>query len=186
MLKKAATLEINTICPLHGPVLKENIGWYIDKYNKWSSYEPDKKGVLIAYASIHGNTKKAALELEKLLKESGEENVSTRDLSRDDMSEAVEEAFRYDRLVLACATYDAGLFPPMEDFINHLKSKGYKNRKVGLMENGSWAPMAAKLMTNALAQFKDINICEAVVTIKSALKESDKASMKVLVDELRN
>ncbi len=182
LLKKAAGLDIATICPLHGPLLKENLGYYIGKYQVWSSYEPEDKGILVAYASIHGNTAEAAKKLAKILEEQGAEKVAVTDLSRDDMAEAVEDAFRYDRMVLAAATYDAGLFPCMEDFLHHLKSKGYQKRTVGLMENGSWAPMAAKQMRAILEGMKDITICDTVVSVKSTMNEVNVDSMKQLAD----
>ena len=184
LLKKAAGLDIATICPLHGPLLKENLGYYIGKYQVWSSYEPEDKGILVAYASIHGNTAEAAKKLAKILEEQGAEKVAVTDLSRDDMAEAVEDAFRYDRMVLAAATYDAGLFPCMEDFLHHLKSKGYQKRTVGLMENGSWAPMAAKQMRAILEGMKDITICDTVVSVKSTMNEVTVDSMKQLAAEL--
>ena len=180
LLKKAATLDIQTICPLHGPILKENLSYYIDKYNTWSSYEPEDKGILVACASIHGNTKKAALKLVEKLKAKGEK-VAFADLSRDDMAEAIEDAYRYDRLVVACATYDGGMFPCMEDFLAHLKSKNYQKRTVGFMENGSWAPMAAKQMKAAFENMKDITILEPTVTIRSTLNSCSEAQMDELV-----
>lgn len=179
LLKKASNLEIDFICPLHGPVLSDNISYYIEKYDKWSSYEPEE-GVLIAYASIHGNTKKAALEMAEILKLKGAKNVITRDLSRDDSSEVVSKAFLFNKLILASSTYDAGIFPPMEEFLHHLKSKNFQKRKIGLIENGSWGPMAAKLMKGILETFKDINICDISVTIKSTMKEEDKDVMAEL------
>ncbi|MDE6232828.1 MAG: FprA family A-type flavoprotein [Lachnospiraceae bacterium] len=184
LLKKAAGLDIEMICPLHGPILKENLSYYIDKYNVWSSYEPEDKGILVAYASIHGNTAKAAKEFAEMLKKAGAPKVAVTDLSRDDMAEAIEDAFRYDRLVLAAATYDGGLFPCMEDFLSHLKSKNYQKRTVGLIENGSWAPMAAKHMKTVLESMKDITVLEPVVSIKSTLKEENMDSMNALVQEL--
>ena len=184
LLKKAATLDIATICPLHGPILTENLGYYIDKYNTWSSYEPEDKGILVAYASIHGNTAEAAKQFAKILEEAGAEKVAVTDLSRDDMAEAVEDAFRYDRLVLACATYDGGLFPCMEDFIHHLKAKAYQKRTVAFIENGSWAPMAAKKMKEVVETFKDINIVEPVISIKSTVKEENVEQMKELAKVL--
>ena len=184
LLKKAATLDIAAICPLHGPILTENLEYYIGKYNIWSSYEPEDKGILVAYASIHGNTAKAAKKFAKMLEEAGAEKVSVLDLSRDDMAEAVEDAFRYDRLVLACATYDGGLFPCMEDFLHHLKAKNFQKRTVGLIENGSWASMAAKQMKAVLETMKEITILEPVISIKSTLKEANIASMKALADAL--
>ena len=173
LLKKAATLDIQTICPLHGPVLKENLGYYIDKYLTWSSYEPEEEGVVIAYASIHGNTAKAAEKMAEILKEKGAKAVRSFDLARDDMAEAVSEAFRYDKLILMSPTYDGALFPCMEDFLYHLKVKTYKKRTVGIVENGSWAPMAGKLMKAYLETLKDIQICEPVVSIKSVMKEAE-------------
>ena len=184
LLKKAAALDIDTICPLHGPILKENLGYYIDKYNVWSSYEPEDKGILVAYASIHGNTAEAAKTFAKMLEDAGAEKVALTDLSRDDMAEAVEDAFRYDRLVLAAATYDGGIFPCMEDFLHHLKAKNYQRRVVGLIENGSWAPMAAKNMRAILDTMKDITVLDTVVSIKSVLKDENMADMNKLKDEL--
>ncbi len=184
LLKKAATLDIQMICPLHGPILKENLGYYIEKYDTWSKYEPEDEGILIAYASIHGNTAKAAKQLAEMLKEKGAKKVAVTDLSRDDMAEAVEDAFRYDKMVVACATYDGGLFPCMEDFLLHLKAKSYQKRTVALMENGSWAPMAAKKMREILEGMKNITICEPVVTIKSAVKEETLAKMEELCEAL--
>lgn len=184
LLKKAATLDIATICPLHGPILTENLEYYIGKYNTWSSYEPEDKGIFVAYASIHGNTAEAAKRFAKMLEEAGAEKVSIADLSRDDMAEAVEDAFRYDRLVLAGATYDGGLFPCMEDFLHHLKAKNYQKRTVGLIENGSWAPMAAKQMKAVLETMKEITVLEPIVSIKSTLKDENTDSMKALADAL--
>ena len=184
LLKKAAALDIRTICPLHGPILKENLGYYIGLYDTWSKYEPESQGIFIAYASIHGNTEKAAKELAEMLQAAGAPKVSMADLARDDMAEAVEDAFRYDRMVLACPTYDAGLFPCMEDFLRHLSAKAYQKRTVALMENGSWAPMAAKKMREILETMKDITILEPVVTIKSTLKEADRGVMRELADAL--
>ncbi len=184
LLKKASNLEIDFICPLHGPVLSENISYYIDKYNKWSSYEPEEEGVLIAYASIHGNTKKAALEMAEILKLKGAKNVITRDLSREDSSEVILKAFQYNKLILASSTYDAGIFPPMEEFLQHLKSKNFQKRTIGLIENGSWGPMAAKLMRGIVETFKDINICDTTITIKSTMKEEDKEVMNELAEAI--
>lgn len=184
LLKKAAALDIQMICPLHGPILKENLEYYIGKYNVWSSYEPEDEGILVAYASIHGNTRKAAIKLKEILEAKGAKKVAITDLSRDDMAEAVEDAFRYDKMVLAAATYDGGIFPCMEDFLHHLKSKTYRKRTVALMENGSWAPVAARNMKALLEEMKDITICDKVVTIKSAMKDSTIADMEALADEL--
>lgn len=186
LLKKAAALDIEIICPLHGPVLTEDLGHYIGKYDIWSKYESENKGVTIAYASIHGNTAEAARKLAEILEKQGEEKVSLFDLSRDDMAEAIEDAFRYDGLVLACATYDGGLFPCMEDYLSHLKSKTYRNRVVALMENGSWAPMAAKHMRAAIEGMKDITLVEKTVSIRSAVKENDIKDMEEMAKELRS
>lgn len=184
LLKKAATLDIAMICPLHGPILKEDLGYYIDKYNTWSSYEPEDKGVLVAYASIHGNTAEAAKKLGAILEQKGAEKVVVSDLSREDMAEIIEDAFRYDKIIVAAATYDGGLFPVMEDFLSHLKSKNYQKRVAGIMENGSWAPMAGKQMRAALEGMKEITICDQVVTIKSTMKDSTIADMEKLADEI--
>ena len=184
VLKKAAALDIKTICPLHGPVLTENLGYYIDKYNTWSSYAPEDKGVLVAFASIYGGTKKAAEKLAEKLTAAGVEKVVVSDLARSDMAEVIEDAFRYDRMVVAAPTYDAGLFPVMEDFLNHLKAKNYSNRKVGVVENGTWAPMAAKKMTEILATLKNVTLAETVVTVKSTLSAESEAAMDKLVAEM--
>ena len=184
LLKKAATLDIKTICPLHGPILKENLSYYIDKYNTWSKYEPEEDGVLVAYASIHGNTANAAKKMASILEEKGAKKVVLFDLSRQDMSEAVTNAFIYDKLILAGATYDGGVFPCMEEFLLHLKSKNYQKRTVGIIENGSWAPMAAKTMEGILEKMRDLTICDSVVTIKSVAKEKDFENMRKLADEI--
>lgn len=184
LLKKAAGLDIAMICPLHGPILKEDLGYYIGKYNIWSSYQPEDEGVLVAYASIHGNTRQAAIQMKGILEAKGAKKVAITDLSRDDMAEAVEDAFRYDKMVLAAATYDGGIFPCMEDFLHHLKSKNFQKRTVALMENGSWAPMAAKNMKGILEQMKEIAICDKVVSIKSAVKEANVKDMEALAEEL--
>lgn len=184
LLKKAAALDIRIICPLHGPILTEDLGYYIGKYQVWSSYEPEDKGVMIAYASIHGNTGKAARKLAETLKAKGVENVSVFDLARDDMAEAIEDAYRYDRMVLASATYDGGLFPCMESFLAHLKSKNFQKRTVGIIENGSWAPIAGKLMKASLADMKEITVLEPVVTIKSSLNKTSEAQLELLAQEL--
>lgn len=184
LLKKAATLDIKMICPLHGPILKENLAFYIDKYNTWSSYEPEDEGVFVAYASIHGNTAEAAKEFVEMLRKNGAEKVVIADLSREDMAEAVEDAFRYSKLVVAAASYDAGVFPCMEDFLHHLKAKNYQKRTVGIIENGSWAPSAAKQMKAILEGMKNITICEPVVTIKSTLNETSRKAMEELAKGL--
>lgn len=184
LLKKAAGLDINMICPLHGPVLKDNLGYYIGLYDTWSKYEPENKGVLIAYASIHGNTAKAAYELADMLKKAGEDKVVVSDLSREDMAEVIEDAFRYDRMILCAASYDGGVFPCMQDFLLHLQSRAYQNRTVGMVENGSWAPCAARVMRNIVDTFKNITVVEPVVTIKSTVKESDKAPLSSLAQAI--
>lgn len=186
LLKKAANLDIKTICPLHGPILKENLGYYIDKYNTWSSYQPEDEGVLVAYASIHGNTEKAAKLIAKTLEEKGAPKVAITDLTRDDMAEAIEDAFRYSKLIIAASSYDGGIFPPMEDFLNRLSHKAYQNRTVGLVENGSWAPCAARAMKGFVENMKNITICDNTVTIKSTLKDADMDSVNALVDEILN
>lgn len=183
LLKKAAGLDIATICPLHGPILKENLGHYIEKYDIWSSYRPEEEGIVIACASIHGNTAAAAGELAELLKDRGQK-VKLFDLCRDDMSEAVGDAFRYDRLVLAAPTYDAALFPAMEDFLYHLKVKAYQKRTVAILENGSWAPMAGKLMRAYVEGFKGCTLVEPVVTIKGAVNSAVKAQLSALADAI--
>ncbi|MGN0131411.1 MAG: FprA family A-type flavoprotein [Lachnospiraceae bacterium] len=184
LLKKAAGLDIRMICPLHGPVLKDNLAYYINKYQVWSSYEPEDKGVFIAYASIHGNTAEAAKLLAEELEKAGAEKVSVCDLAREDMAEAVEDAFRYDRIVLAAATYDGGIFTGMDEFLHHLKSKNYQKRKVALIENGSWAPMAAKQMRAVLETMKEIEIVEPVISIRSALSDANREEMKKLAEVL--
>ena len=184
LLKKAAGLDIQIICSLHGPVLAENLGFYIDKYRVWSSYEPEDKGIFIAYASIHGNTKYAAEEFKKLLESKSDVEVAITDLTRDDMAEAVEDAFRYDRMVLMAASYDGGVFPCMEDFLHHLKAKNYQKRTIGLIENGSWAPSAIRSMKGIIEGMKNITLCDTTVTIKSTLKEDSITAMEQLADEL--
>lgn len=183
LLKKASALDIQIICPLHGPVLKENLAHYLEKYEIWSSYRPENEGVTIAFASIHGNTAAAARELAALLQEKGQK-VSLFDLARDDMAEAVEDAFRYDRLVLAAATYDGGLFPCMEDFLYHLKLKNYQKRTIGILENGSWAPMAGKLMKEYVEGFKECVLVEPMVTVRSTLNAASRAQLQQLADTL--
>jgi len=184
LLKKAATLDIAVICPLHGPVLKENLGYYIGKYLTWSSYEPEEEGIVVACASIHGNTKRAMQRFVEILKEKGAENVVFFDLARDDMAEAVSCAYRYDRLVVAGATYDASLFPCMEDFLYHLKIKNFQNRKAAVVENGSWAPMAGKLMKAYLEGMKNVELVGPVVTIKSVMNEKNLEELNALADAL--
>ena len=184
LLNKAAGLEIEKICPLHGPILQENLGYYIDKYQVWSSYEAEDDGVLIAYGSIHGNTAKAAKKLGEILEAKGAKKVVVSDLSREDMAEVIEDAFRYDKLVVACATYDGGLFPVMQDFLYHLGHKNFQNKKVAFMENGSWGPIANKKMRETFEGMKKMTLCDNMVTIKSTMKESDLAQMEALADEL--
>lgn len=184
LLKKAATLDIAMICPLHGPVLKEDLGYYIGKYLTWSSYEPEEDGIVIACASIHGNTKRAMLKFAEILKEKGAENVKFFDLSRDDMAEAIAEAYQYSKLVVACPTYDGVLFPCMEDFLYHLKIKNFQNRKAAIVENGSWAPMSGKLMKAYLEGMKNITLVEPTVTIKSTMSEKNLEELNALADAL--
>ncbi|MBO5485087.1 MAG: FprA family A-type flavoprotein [Lachnospiraceae bacterium] len=184
LLKKAAALDIQIICPLHGPVLSENLEYYIGKYQTWSSYEPEDKGVFIAYSSLHGNTKQAAEKLAEILEADGVEKVAIADLAREDMAECIEDAFRYDRLVVAAPTYDAGVMPVMVDFIHHLKAKAYQKRRVGIIENGSWAPIAGKLMKEQFESMKDVTVLENIVTIRSTVKEADIDNLKALAKEL--
>lgn len=184
LLKKAAALDIRIICPLHGPVLTDNLSYYIDKYNTWSSYMPEDQGILIACASIHGNTMKAAEKLAEMLRAKGAPKVVVADLAREDMAEVIEDAFRYDKMVLAAATYDAGIFPCMESFLLHLKSKNYQKRTVGIIENGSWAPMAGKIMKEILTGMKEIAVLEPVVTIKSTLNADSTAALETLCETL--
>lgn len=184
VLKKAAGLDIQIICPLHGPVLKENLSYYLDKYQIWSSYEPESEGVFIAYASLHGNTAKAAKKLQELLTAKGCPKVAIADLARDDMAEALEDAFRYGKIVLAASSYNGGVMPFMEDFLHHLKGKNYQKRTVALIENGSWAPSANKAMGEILSQMKDIHILETSITIKGAVKDVDIKELEALAAEL--
>lgn len=184
LLKKAAALDIQMICPLHGPILKENLSYYIDKYQTWSSYAPEDQGIFVASASIHGNTKAAAEKLVEKLKAKTDLKVAFTDLTRDDMAEAVEDAFRYDRLVVCCPTYDAGLFPVMEDFLHHLKAKAYQKRTVGFVENGTWAPTAGKQMRAAFEGMKEIRLLDPTVTIRSTLNAASEAQMDALVEAL--
>lgn len=184
LLKKAATLDIQMICPLHGPILKENLGYYIGLYDTWSKYEPEDEGIFVAYASIHGNTAEAAKKFAAILEEKGAKKVVITDLSREDMAEAVEDAFRYDKMVLAAATYDGGIFPCMEDFLHHLKSKSYQKRTVAFMENGTWAPMAAKHMKAIVEGMKNITVVDPVVTIRSTMNDDTVKAMEELADNL--
>ena len=184
LLKKAATLDIACICPLHGPILKENLGYYIGLYDTWSKYEVETEGVFIAYASIHGGTRKAAEKLAEILRAKGAPKVSVADLSRDDMAEAVEDAFRMSKLVVAAASYDGDVFPPMYDFLHHLKLKTYQKRRVGILENGSWAPCAGRVMKGMLETMKEIEIVEPIVTIRSTLKQGDIPALEALADAI--
>ena len=184
LLKKASALDIRTICPLHGPVLTGDLAPYLEKYRLWSSYAPEDDGVLIACASIHGNTRRAADHLAEILRENGAKKVVVTDLARDDMAEAVEDAFRYNRLVLACASYDGGMFPPMEDFLSRLAHKGFQRRRAALLENGSWAPCAARAMRAALEGMKQIEICGTAVTLRSTEKPGDEPALRQLAAEL--
>ncbi len=172
------------ICPLHGPILKENLEYYINKYDIWSSYKPEEDGVFIAFASIHGNTANAARKMKEILERKGAKKVVISDLSREDMHECVEDAFRYDKIILASSSYNMGVFTPMEQFLYHLLNKNYQNRKIGIIENGTWAPSAGKTMKEIISKMKNITICEKIVTIKSVLKEENINEMKVLSDEL--
>ncbi len=180
LLNKVVNLEVKMICPLHGPILKENLEYYINKYDIWSKYEPEDDGVFIAYNSIHGKTKEAVEKLAEILKQDGAKKVSISDLARDDMAEAIEDAFRYDKLIVASPTYDAGLFPFMEKFLRHLKHKNYQNRKVGIIENGSWAPMAGKCMESIIKEMKNVEICSPIVTIKTTMDEKNIEDLKEL------
>ena len=182
LLKKAANLDIQMICPLHGPILKEDLGYYIGLYDTWSSYKPENKGVLVAYASIHGNTAKVAEKFGEMLRERGVEKVVVSDLAREDMAEVIEDAFRYDRMVVAGASYDGGVFPCMQDFLHHLQSKAYQNRTVGIIENGSWGPTAGRTMKAILETMKNVTIVDPMVTIKSTMKDADIPALEALAD----
>ncbi|MBQ6940099.1 MAG: FprA family A-type flavoprotein [Alistipes sp.] len=184
LLKKAATLDIAVICPLHGPVLTENLGYYIGLYDKWSRYEPESEGVVVAYASIHGNTGEVARKFADILRAKGAEDVKVIDLARDDMSEAVEAAFKYRRMVVAAASYDGDVFPPMHDFLHHLAIKNFCKRRIGIIENGSWAPSAGKAMRAIIDRFKDVVVVEPQVTITSCLKPEDLEALERLADNV--
>ena len=184
LLKKVAGLEIKMICPLHGPILKENIEYYINKYNIWSSYEPEDEGVFIAAASIYGNTLEAANKLKEISEEKGAKKVVVADLSREDWAEAIEDAFRYSKLVVASSSYNMGIFPPMEHFLKHLKDRNFQRRTVGIIENGSWAPSSGRGMKEILSQMKDLRIVEPMVTIKSRMNEENIKQMEKLADEI--
>lgn len=184
LLKKAAKLDIEKICPLHGPVLTENLGYYINLYDIWSKYEPEVDGIFIAYCSIHGNTEKAALKLYDILKEKTNKKIAISDLSRSDMAENVEDAFKYSTLVVAAPSYDGGVFPVMNDFLHHLKIKGYKNRKVAMIENGSWAPCAIKAMQPYFDEMKGIEVSDAKVTIRSTMTAENEVQLAALADSI--
>ena len=184
LLKKLSTLDVECICPLHGPILKENLGYYIGLYDTWSRYDVETKGVLVAYASIHGGTAAVAHKIADMLRERGAGKVAVADLSRDDMAEAIEDAFRMDRLIVAAASYDGGVFPVMHDFLHHLQIKSYQNRKVGIIENGSWAPCAGRVMRSMLEQMKQVEIVEPMVTIRSRMKTSDMPALEALADAM--
>ena len=184
LLKKLATLDVECICPLHGPILKENLGYYIGLYDTWSKYDVETEGVFIAYASIHGGTAAVANVMAEILREKGAKKVSVADLSRDDMAEAIEDAFRMDKMIVAAASYDGGVFPVMHDFLHHLQIKAYQKRRVGIIENGSWAPCAGRVMRGMLEQMKDVEIAEPMVTIISRMKQSDRAALEALADAI--
>ena len=184
LLKKAEKLDIQMICPLHGPILKENLGYYIDKYNTWSSYKPEEEGIYIACSSIYGNTLKTAQKLAEILEEKGAKKVVLADLTKEDWAEAIEDAFRYSHLVVASSSYNAGLFPPMKHFLDHLKERNYQNRTVGIIENGSWAPSAGKCMKGTLEEMKNIHIIEPIITIKSTMSEENIVQMEEMANVL--
>ncbi len=184
LLKKLAAYDVKCICPLHGPILNENLGYYISLYNTWSLYEPESEGVFVAYASIHGGTAAAAQKLREMLLAKGEKKVAIADLSRDDMAEAVEDAFKYGKMVVAAASYDGGVFPPMHDFLHHLQIKGYQKRRVGIVENGSWAPVAGRVMRSMLEQMKQVEIVEPMVTINARMKRGDIPQLEALADAM--
>ncbi|MBP3549906.1 MAG: FprA family A-type flavoprotein [Rikenellaceae bacterium] len=184
LLKKLATLDVEVICPLHGPILTENLDYYIGLYDTWSKYEPETEGVFIAFASIHGGTAAAAEKLAEILRAKGAPKVSVADLSRDDMAEAVEDAFRMSKLVVAASSYDSGVFPPMYDFLHHLQIKSFQKRRVAIVENGSWAPSAGRVMRAMLSEMKELEIVEPMVTIRSRMKSTDLPAMEALADAL--
>ena len=186
LLKKVASLDVKIICPLHGPILKENLEHYIKQYDIWSSYKPETEGIFIAYASIHGNTAQAANELKEILEKNGASKVAITDLARDDMAEAVEDAFRYGKIILAASSYNFDVFPPMAQFLNILKGKNYQNRIAGIIENGTWAPSAARTMKSALEQMKDLKICEPIVTIKTTLNSDSRNQLEELAKNIIN
>ncbi len=184
LLKKASTIDIKTICPLHGPILSENLGYYLGLYDTWSKYEPENEGVLVAYASFHGGTADAAKKMAEILKAKGAKKVAIADLNRNDMHEAVEDAFRYNAMVLAAPTYDGNMAPAMHDFLHHLQLKTYQKRRVGIIENGSWAPVSGRIMRAMLEEMKNIEIVDPLVTIKSRMKKADVANLELLADAI--
>ena len=184
LLKKLSTLDVKMICPLHGPILKENLEFYINKYDIWSKYEPEDDGVFIAYVSVYGNTKEAMEELAEILRKKGAKKVAISDLTREDFAEAIEDAFRYDKIIFAAPTYNAGLFPVMEHLLRELSEKNYQNKKIGLVENGTWAPMAVKKMKEIIATMKNMTVCDNVVTIKSRLTECSRKQIEELANEI--
>lgn len=186
LLKKLANIEVKIICPLHGPILKENLEYYIGKYDIWSKYEAEEDGVFIACASIYGNTKNAVEELAQMLNQKGVKKVVTCDLTRDDFAEAIEDAFKYDKIIFAASTYNSGVFPVMENYLRQLAGKNYKNKKVGIIENGTWAPAAAKSMKDIISMMKNIEMCDNIVTIKSRLNENSREQMDKLAEEILN
>ena len=184
LLKKAENLDIQKICPLHGPILKENLGYYIDKYDTWSSYKPEEEGIYIACSSIYGNTLKPAQKLAEILKEKGAPKVVLADLTKEDWAETIAEAFQYSHLVVASSSYNAGVFPPMKQFLDHLKERSYQNRTVGIIENGSWAPSAGKCMKGMLEEMKNINMIEPIITLKSTMSEENVSQMEEMADKI--
>ena len=184
LLKKATTLDIKMICPLHGPILKENLQYYINKYDIWSKYEPEDEGIFIAVASIYGNTLEAAKEMAKILEEKGAKKVVVSDLAREDWAECVEDAFRYSKLIVASSSYNMGIFPPMEHFLKHLKDRNYQKRTVGIIENGSWAPSAGRGIKTIIGEMKDVKILEPIITIKSRMNKENKKQMENLAEEI--
>ncbi len=186
VLKKLASIDVKMICALHGPILKDNLEFYIEKYDVWSSYKPEDEGVLVAYSSIHGNTKEAAEKLGEILKKKGAKKVVFTDLVTDDFAEAIEDAFRYDKMIVAASSYNFDVFPPMRNFLYQLKSKDYQNRKIGIVENGTWAPSAAKCMRAIIDEMKNVEVCEPVVTIKTKMNEATIASFEELAESICN
>jgi flavorubredoxin len=184
LLKKVANLDIKTVCPLHGPILKENLSYYIEKYDIWSSYKSESEGVLIACASIHGNTMKVAEKMKRILEEKGASNVVLIDLARIDFAKSIEEAFRYGKIILASSTYNMGIFTPMNNFLNNLKDKNYQNKKIGIIENGTWAPNSGKCIKEILTNMKNIEIVEPIVTIKSTLKDENIDQLEKMADDI--